>query len=148
MNITQIGSNPETFAVVDGNEVQRFLIAEKVISDAGVNLFSVALPAGGVFGGFLLWTIHASDGTDHQAFSGITSIACVNKAGVYTTTITELAGVQAKAVSSGTLTEAMTEVDGTNSAIFVFTPTGSLTETTYKVRFTLINNSKHPITLL
>lgn len=138
--------NSPTF--IDANSVNRMVVGEKTLLDAGVSIFEVALPAGGMWGGFLLWTAVASDGTDHQSFAGITSIACVNKAGVYTKTITELAGIQAKAVSSGTITEAVTQVDGTNKVTYVFTPTGSLTETIYRLSFTLINNSRHVVTLL
>jgi hypothetical protein len=121
---------------------------DKTLTDAATSLFEVGLTDGAMAGGQIEWTIVASNGTDHQAFTGITTFAMVNKGGVYTKTFTNNASNDAKAVSSGTLTATWSGVDGTNKITVQVTPSGSLTETTYKVYFKVINNSPRVITLL
>lgn len=149
MQLADIGSNPLIGGLMDMKGVHRVLCGEKTVTDAGVNLFDIPMPAGAHFGAMLFWTVIASDGTDVQARCGVSTIASVNKAGVYTDQVTTLAGMQAVAASSGTLTVAVTVVDGTNKITIVFTPTGSLTETTpYKVYYTLVNMSARPVNVL
>jgi len=127
---------------------REFVGLDKNVTDAATSLFEIALAAGTMAGGQIEWTIIASNGTDHQAFSGITTFAVVNKAGTYTKTFTNNTSNDAKAVSSGTLTATWAAVDGTNKVTVQVTPTGSLTETTYKIFYKIINNSPQVITLL
>lgn len=120
----------------------------KTLTDAATNLFEVTLNAGEMAGGAINWTIIASNGTDHQAYSGITTYAVVNKAGAYTSQITHDAANDAKAVSSGTLTAAWSVLNGTNKVTIRVTPTGSLTETTYQIIYSIHSNSPQSITVL
>lgn len=120
----------------------------KTLTDAATNLFDVTLNAGEMAGGTVVWTIIASNGTDHQAYSGIVTYAVVNKAGAYTTQITHDAANDSKAVSSGTLTAAWTVLNGTNKVTIRVTPTGSLTETTYQILYSIHSNSPQSITVL
>jgi len=122
----------------------------KAITNTGVNLVDIALPAGAVFNGELTWGIEANDGTDYQAFFGISTVTAVNKAGTITSTVTSLAGVQSKTVSTGTLTMALTVVNGASKITLVFTPTTSLTitTTTFRVFWRLVNYSTQTVTVL
>lgn len=120
----------------------------RTLTDAATNLFDVTLNSGEMAGGAVHWTIIASDGTNHQAYSGITTYAVVNKAGTYTSQITHDANNDAKAVSSGTLTATWAVLNGTNKVTIRVTPTGSLTETTYQIIYTILSNSPQAITVL
>jgi hypothetical protein len=135
-------------AVSDANAVGRVYIGEKTLTNALTNLFDVAMPAGAMFGAVLEWAIQATDGTDMQAFSGVTTFASVNKAAAFTDVVTTLAGIQAKAVSTGTLTATFSVVDGTNKITLALTPATSLTATTYRISYKLTNHSRQTVTVL
>lgn len=120
----------------------------KALTDAATSLFDVTLNAGEMAGGTVVWTIIASDGTNHQAYSGIVTYAVVNKAGTYTSQITHDAANDSKAVSSGTLTAAWTVLNGTNKVTIRVTPTGSLTETIYQIIYSAHSNSPQSIIIL
>jgi hypothetical protein len=121
-NGTRLNTNPTPKTIVDGS---------------ATSLFEVAIAQGAMAGGLMGFTVEASDGTDHQALSGLVSYSAVNKAGTLTLTITQLSTVEAKAVSSGTLTLAWTFVTGTGKGTVKLQPTGSLTETTYRITYTV-----------
>lgn len=109
------------------------------ITDASATtLFSVPLAASAGSGGVLSYEVFASDSTDFQVMAGLVAFGAVNKAATITTNISEI-GTPAKAVSSGTLTLAWTMTDDTNQYSVKLQPTGSLTETTYYVRFTILS---------
>lgn len=112
-----------------------------IVDGSATSLFTVACASGEMSGGAAFFVVRASDGTDYQAMSGLITFACVNKAGTHTATITDLSTVDAKAVSSGTLTLAWTFVTGTNLCTVKLQPTGSLTETTYTVQLTVLPGS-------
>lgn len=120
----------------------------KTLTDAATNLFDVTLNAGEMAGGTVVWTIIASNGTDHQSYSGITTYAVVNKAGTYTSQITHNTTNDSKAVSGGTLTAAWAVLNGTNKVTIRVTPTGSLAETTYQILYSVHSNSPQSITIL
>lgn len=62
-----------------------------------------AVASGTVGGGDVSWCVQATDGTDFQMTCGETAVACVNKAGTFTTNSSVL-GTAASAASSGTQT--------------------------------------------
>lgn len=124
------------------------LAPDKTLTDAATSLFDVALQSGQMAGGTIMWTIEASNGTDHQAYSGITTYAAVNKAAAYTTSITHNTSNDSKAVSSGTLTVVWSITTGADKITIVVTPTGSLTETTYRITYTILNTTHQEITIL
>lgn len=133
----------------DNTVIDRVVVTgAKTLTDSATSLFEIALPTLTMTGGKIDWTIEASDGTDMQSLSGITTFAAVNKGGSYTTTVTNATANDAKAVSSGTLTTAWAFLNGTNKVTMQLTPTGSLTETTYRVTYTVTNNSPQAITIL
>jgi len=109
-----------------------------IVDGSATSLADIAVPASAMVGGIIHYLVRATDGTDFQALAGMVTYSCVNKAATITGTITEVAGNQAKTVSSGTLTLAWTIVAGTNKMTIKLQPTGSLTETTpYDVTFTI-----------
>ena len=104
-----------------------------IVDGSATSLFDVDLPVGSVCGGSFTYVIRASDGTDHQALTGLVTYASVNKAGTQTLTITSASANDAKAVSTGTLTVSFTFVTGTSKSTCKVQPTGSLTETVYTI---------------
>lgn len=109
-----------------------------IVDGAATPLFDVACASGARCGGVILYTVEVGDGTDHQALTGMATYAAVNKAATLTLTITNATANDAKAVSSGTLTLAWTFVTGTGKGTVKLTPTGSLTETTYQITYTVL----------
>ena len=98
------------------------------ITNSSANtIYQVSLATTTFSGGTLGWTVTATDGTDYQCTSGVTSWAAVNKGGVYTTNITD--SISSTAASAGTLTGAWSITTGTNLINLRFTPTSSLATT-------------------
>lgn len=140
-SITAGGALRPAASLQDTNAVSRlvFKATPKTIVDGSpTSLFTVPIAQGSAIGGSLDFSVFATDGTDHQTISGIATFASVNKAGTLTSTITYVAANEAKAVSSGTLTLAFTMAEDTADVVTVkVQPTGSLTETTYNIIFTV-----------
>jgi len=91
------------------------------------------------WGCVVIWTLNATDGTDVQSFTGISTLTAVNKAGALTATITELAGIQSKTVTgASTLTEAITQTNAGTTFTFKMTPTSSLVTTTLRMDYVII----------
>lgn len=113
------------------------IIYQKTIVDgSATSLFDYDCQSGVGSSGVVNYQVFASDGTDHQCIAGSLSYSAVNKAGTLTTAFfaaTGAAGLDSKAVSSGTLTLAWTNVAGTLKGTLKLQPTGSLTETSYFV---------------
>lgn len=135
-------ANPNVIKVShDGSTIVQLLDgtwgSKTIVDGSATSLADIACPSNTMSGGSLFYLVEASDGTDFQAMSGLVTYAMVNKAGTNTLTITNATGNDAKAVSSGTLTLSWTFVTGTNKGTIKLTPTGSLTETTYRVTFWL-----------
>jgi hypothetical protein len=83
--------------------------------------------------------IEARDATNTQAISGIATYSSVaTSAGTVTGTITYVSANQAATLSSGTLTLSLTASVSGSVCTFRVQPTGSLTETVYNIRFTVL----------
>lgn len=125
----------------DSSGVSRIIpnpTAKTIVDGAATALFTVPIAQGASVGGMISFHVFATDGTDHQAMTGIANYSSVNKAGTLTSTITNLTTVDAKAVSSGTITLAFTMAEDTADVVTIkLQPTGSLTETTYNVTYTV-----------
>ena len=135
-------------ALIDGIVV----MAEKsVTAEGSVNLFEVALPAGGMCAGSVSFQILATDGTDFQSHACTLNYAAVNKAGVYTSQIVEtpIAG-SADANSTGAAiagTWAITS--GTNKITISVTITcASIVANDIKIYCTVHNGGRNAITQL
>ena len=122
----------------------------KLLPDNTVtSVFEVALPAGGMTGGFFTATIIATDGTELQAHSDHITYAAVNKAGVYTTQITNSNTDDAIANSSGTLTITWSIVTGTNKITISVNANSSLAGPTITLAgLNIDNNNGHIVTIL
>lgn len=122
----------------------------KLLPDNTVtSVFEVALPAGGMTGGFFTATIIATDGTELQAHSDHVTYAAVNKAGVYTTQITNSNTDDAIANSSGTLTITWSIVTGTNKITISVKADSSLPASTITLAgLNIDNNNGHIVTIL
>jgi len=140
-------TKPVIDAIADGAIDRLTIAAPKALTDAATSLFEIALGAGKMCGGLIIATIEASDGTDHQAFTEVVTFSAVNKAGVYTKDV-DVVAAGSKAASGGTLTTAWAFLDGVNKVTMQLTPTGSLTETTYRVTYVVICNCPNAITIL
>lgn len=128
--------------------VRRYIVngSRKALTDASTNLFEVALPTLKGCMGTVRFEIFASDGTDLQVRRGTVQYSAVNKGGSYTTEIVVLD--EAASASAGTLTATWGITGGTNKVTIDVTPSGSLTETTYYIIYTIENNSEQAITIL
>lgn len=98
-----------------------------------------ALAASAHTGGTLNYCVYAADATDFQERCASIRVAAVNKAGTTTcgistvtgnTTVNETTDANAVALSTGTLTYAVTCADTTNSFSISFNAVSSLTQTT------------------
>ena len=108
------------------------------LTDADVNTaVIITVPNNSFGGGTIHWTVFATDGTEYQSRTGITTFTMVNKAGTFTTAIDEIGG--SVAVSSGTLTGTWSITTSGTSASLKFTPTSSLTPTTLDLYYTITN---------
>lgn len=109
--------------------------AKNLTNSSANGIFTVVVPSGGFINGNIEYTIEATDGTDYQSISSFVTYASVNKGGTVTSTITEVAGNQAKAVSGGTLVPAWTIVNSSGTLTIKVNPTSSLTTTTCRIEF-------------
>lgn len=133
-------TTPQIAQIDDTANTNRIILnaaAKTIVDGSATSLFEVAVTAGQMVGGTFSFLIRASDATDHQAIAGYASYAAVNKAGTTTRTVTYDAANEAKAVSAGTLTLSFTATDDTNKTTIKLQPTGSLTETTYTIEYTI-----------
>lgn len=125
----------------------RFMVRAKAISltdGSANNVTDISLPALSAAGGQVFYSITATDGTDVQDLSGTVSFRAVNKAGAYTVAVTDDA--LAAVASAGTLTASWALVGGTNKVTLQVTPDTSLTATTFRLYWTVINNSERTMT--
>lgn len=123
--------------------------APVAITDAGLAVFKVAMPASAGWGGFLGFVVYATDGTEIQTRLQWVTMCAVNKAGVLTTNTMNLNLINAVATTGGsTLTALVTAALASNEATYTITPTGSLTETTYNVDFVVVSLRNQAVTLL
>lgn len=132
---------PVLETVRDSNSTNRLIInptAKTIVDGSATSLFEVACTTGQMVGGLVFFLVRASDATDHQAIAGMMSYSGVNKAGTITADETYATANEAKSTSSGTLTLAWTAVDSTNKITVKLQPTGSLTETTYTLEYTIV----------
>ena len=147
--LTRAGATGTTDnTLVDG----MVIMAEKSITAEGsVNLFEVALPAGGMCAGSVSFQILATDGTDFQSHSCNVNYAAVNKAGVYTSQIVEapIAG-SADANSTGVaITDTWAITSGTNKVtISVSVTCASIVANDIKLYYTVHNGGRNAITQL
>lgn len=111
--------------------------AKTIVDGSATALFEVPLADGGICAGFMAFAVVASDGTDHQVISGIATYSGENKGGTLVGVMTYDTANEAKSVSSGTLTLSFTDDDNSDACRFLVQPTGSLTETTYTITYTL-----------
>jgi hypothetical protein len=111
--------------------------AKTIVDGSATALFRVAIAAGAVAGGVVDFMIHASDATDHQVIAGILTYSGENKAGTIVGAATYATANEAKSVSAGTLTLAFTQTDDATTMTVLVQPTGSLTETTYTITYTV-----------
>jgi len=120
----------------------------KTIADgSATTLLTYPLAAGEYCAGVMHFCVFGTDGTDITMITGIATYGALNKAGTVTGSITYDTANEAKNVSGGaTLTLSFTDTDDTNAASFKLTPTGSLTETTYYVRYQIVSQFGNKVT--
>lgn len=144
--IQGLGRNAGT--TTDNALVDRLVLpATVLLSDVATDLFDVTVAASQAAGGMVVWSIEAIDASNTQCLAGITTFAVVRSSGgTFQTNITNDTTNDAKAVSSGTLTTSWSINTSGSTATIRVTPTGSLTETTYRITFTIFNMSQLAIT--
>lgn len=141
-SVTAGGALKPQAPIQDSAGVSRLVFkptAKTIVDGSATSLFTVPIASGAAIGGTLHFNVFATDGTDHQTISGIATYSSVNKAGTLTSTVTYNTSNEAKAVSAGTLTLAFTAAEDVADTFYLkVQPTGSLTETTYNIIFTVV----------
>lgn len=130
-----------TGPVADALGVNRIVLnptSKTIANGSATALFNVTRANNIAAAGVIFYQVVASDGTDYQTIMGMVTYSHVDKAGTGTFTITEVAGNQAKAVSTGTYTLSWTYVTGTGVGIVKLQPTTSLTATVHTVTYTVL----------
>lgn len=137
------------FASTDLNIANRqyIKVATKTLTESSATgIVDIALTAGKVAGGRLIYTVEANDATDYQAITGYVGFSVVNKGGTLTSALSPI--TEATAVSAGTLTCTPTMVAGTNKVTASLNAVSSLTQTTLRVRWQLVHDGNATITAL
>lgn len=98
---------------------------------AATSIFLATMGSNNYNGGSLRWTVTATDGTDYQTTSGVSSWSAANKGGAITSQVVD--SINSTACSSGTLTGAWSIANSTNDIILKFTPNSSLVTTSIVV---------------
>ena len=121
--------------------------ASKTLTESSATgIVDIALTAGKVAGGRLIYTVEANDSTDYQCVTGYVGFSVVNKNGTLTSALSPI--TEATAVSAGTLTCTPTLAAGTNKVTFSLNVVSSLTQTTLRVRWQLVHDGNATITAL
>ena len=118
------------------------------LTDAATTLFKFDLASNTGAGGIIFWSLFATDGTDHQRLTGISTFSAVSKAGTVTATVVNDTDNDAKAASGGSTITTTWTIAGTGGVVTVTVePTGSLTETTYYIDYAAImfNPENYPV---
>lgn len=143
---------PTNSAIVslDVNSAQIYIngVQKSGLTNSSANsIFDIALNSGDYVGGTITWSVVATDGTDYQCRAGITTFAAVkDNSATLTSDVDEV--ISSIAVTSGTLTGTWSIATGTNKITLKFTPTSSLTPTTYRLNLNLHNPVGNTITRL
>lgn len=146
------GFSAKTTGTSQHTAVDRAIIVAKgkvLTSASAISLFEVALPALAMCGGAIQATIVCTNGTDMQAFTQSVTYSAVNKAGVYTKSITATTGDKS-VTGASTLTTVWSILDGTNKVTIQVAATTSLTPSTnaFLCYFQVYNNSEQATTIL
>jgi hypothetical protein len=146
------GFSAKTTGTSQHTSVDRAIIVAKgkvLTSASAISLFEVALPALAMCGGAIQATIVCTNGTDMQAFTQSVTYSAVNKAGVYTKSITATTGDKS-VTGASTLTTVWSILDGTNKVTIQVAATTSLTPSpnAFLCYFQVYNNSEQATTIL
>jgi hypothetical protein len=147
LTVTKI-SVPST---ITQNSILQQYSGSKTLADGSATSFvDIALAAGQMIGGTVEYAIYATDGTELQCHTGILTFAAVDVGGTLTSDIDEvyLAASETNALSSGTLTDAFTIVDGVNKISLACNANSSLTTPTITLKYTVKLFSTNTITAL
>lgn len=129
-----------------GNRIYTKAATRTLTESSATGVIDIALTAGKVAGGRVLYTVEANDATDYQAVTGHCGFSVVNKGGTLTPVLSPI--TEATAVSAGTLTVTPTLATGTNKVTFSLNAVSSLTQTTLRVKWQLMHDGNAAITAL
>lgn len=149
--LEKTGFSAKSTGTSQGTAVDRKIIVAKgkVLTDAvAVSLFEIALPTLTMCGGVIEATVQCTNGTDMQSFTQTITYSAVNKGGVYTKSITASTGD--KSVSTGTLVNTWSLLDGTNKVTVQLSSDTSLTPSSnaFLCYYTVKNHSEQATTIL
>lgn len=128
----------------DGSYVTRNAIGRANITNAVSKTLAVITNTNNFAGGgTIFYTVVADDGTDYQSLSGMAVYGWADKAGVTQKSINDLASAQVTEATNGTLTCSWSIASGFNINT---TCTSSLTPTTMRIYFEIMNHSNNDYT--
>jgi hypothetical protein len=118
-------------------------LPKNLTESAATPFVRVAVAAGTIAGGTVIYAIQASDAVDVQALSGNLVFSVVNKGGVETCTLsTAGAANEAVAVSAGTLTNTFTcDTAPANAVDISANAVSSLTQTTLSIGYSVVKHN-------
>jgi hypothetical protein len=121
----------------DGLTTKVFGGAVALTDNVATTVCTLGLTTGGKVAVKLHYAIDVSNGTDHQVTTGAIHFAAVDKAGTLTASTVVESSDQITAVSSGTLNDTWSRVDGTDQIAIRVQADSSLTPTSMTCRFEL-----------
>lgn len=121
------------------NVTNRDIVAtgkKTLTKSSATSVVDIAIPSNSALGGEFFYSIFATDGTDYQVLRGHIPFSAVSKAG--TLTATAGTAVEITSLSTGTFTNTVTNVTGTNKITLKLNAVPSLTATTLTVSYRII----------
>lgn len=149
-NIRLQSSGKSTTGTSDQTQIDRAIVgAHKALADGSpTDLVSCTIASGSAIGGYIVYTIEVTDGTEYQSETGYVFYNAVNKAGTVTRTITEAADSQ-QAKSGGNLTTTWAISNASPAVISVNADTDLASPSSGypRITFTVFNQGQQAIAL-
>lgn len=133
LSAASTGASVNSYSTRDYHSAKPVSLTES----AATTFANISIASAGQAGARLICTVEASDGTDHQSLTSQVTVDGINKAGTLTATLTQ--SDNAAAASAGTLTATYSVTAGTNSIDIKCNAVSSLTQTTLRVKWSIVS---------
>jgi hypothetical protein len=152
-NISSVGGTEKVYVDKDGTigqvaVVQQFSGTKTLTDEAATGFADIAIATGEFLGGYFVYTINVTDGTDFQSHTGTASFNAVNKAGTVSSDIEEsyAPAAESEVKTAGTLTDDFTITDGAGKITINCNANTSLAGATITMKYTIFLQSTNAIT--
>jgi hypothetical protein len=132
-----------TTGTTDSSPIPAFMITSEFngTDNADNSLFNCAITTTQMVSGLVAISIHIGDGTDTQVYTALAQFYCTQKGDVYNTSFLPFNEIFDSTLVTSTLTVTYSAVSGTNAVAFKVNPNSSLTPTSLKIRYNVLNYS-------